>query len=121
MTSAQLSVEGMTCGHCVATVESALRDHAGVRAARVSLEGARADVEFEPSAVSASDLVDAIEAVGFDMDYTLAEYKVEFDLLAYDGAVRKLLAMGFPEEIKGFKYDRSAFQRATSSGGPLKA
>eukprot|EP00320_Phaeocystis_rex_P004322 CAMPEP_0119084818 /NCGR_PEP_ID=MMETSP1178-20130426/131199_1 /TAXON_ID=33656 /ORGANISM="unid sp, Strain CCMP2000" /LENGTH=84 /DNA_ID=CAMNT_0007067809 /DNA_START=36 /DNA_END=286 /DNA_ORIENTATION=+ len=32
-----------------------------------------------------------IQAVGFDMDYTLAEYRSEtFDLLAYDGAVDKL-------------------------------
>ena len=52
-----------------------------------------------------------IQAVGFDLDYTLAEYKTEFDLLAYDGAVRKLLAMGYPEEIKSFEYDRAKYQR----------
>ena len=52
-----------------------------------------------------------IQAVGFDLDYTLAEYRTDFDLLAYDGAVRKLLAMGYPEEVKMFKYDAKRYQR----------
>ncbi|KAH8093439.1 5'-nucleotidase [Aureococcus anophagefferens] len=30
----------------------------------------------------------AIEAVGFDMDYTLAQYNVNFDMLAFEGAKR---------------------------------
>ena len=53
-----------------------------------------------------------IQAVGFDMDYTLAEYCSEtFDLLAYDGAVDKLAGMGYPEAIRGFEYDPAAYQR----------
>lgn len=32
-----------------------------------------------------------IDAVGFDMDWTLAQYNVEFDLLAYNGAKEKLV------------------------------
>ena len=53
-----------------------------------------------------------IQAVGFDMDYTLAEYCSEtFDLLAYDGAVDKLVGMGYPEAIRGFEYDPAAYQR----------
>jgi len=53
-----------------------------------------------------------IKAVGFDLDYTLAEYIPEtFDVLAYDGAVRKLLAMGYPEEIAAFVYDHAKYQR----------
>jgi len=53
-----------------------------------------------------------IKAVGFDLDYTLAEYIPEtFDVLAYDGAVRKLLAMGYPDEIASFEYDPYKYQR----------
>ena len=52
-----------------------------------------------------------IQAVGFDLDYTLAEYKIAFDLLAYDGAVRKLIAMGYPKEVASFKYDPKRYQR----------
>ena len=46
-----------------------------------------------------------IQAVGFDMDYTLAEYIPEtFDMLAYDGALEKLVTrMGYPEDCRKFK------------------
>ena len=48
----------------------------------------------------------AIEAVGFDMDYTLAQYNVNFDMLAFEGAKRKLVEMGYPDEaVAGFTFD----------------
>lgn len=42
-----------------------------------------------------------IIAVGFDMDYTLAQYKSEtFEALAYEGTVRKLVYdLGYPSEV----------------------
>lgn len=42
-----------------------------------------------------------IVAVGFDMDYTFAQYKPEtFESLAYNGTVRKLVHdLGYPEEV----------------------
>ena len=55
--------------------------------------------------------MDKMQAVGFDMDYTLAEYKVDFDLLAFDGAIRKLRQLGYPEEIESFTYDADKYQR----------
>lgn len=56
--------------------------------------------------------MEKIQAIGFDMDYTLAEYFEEtFDLLAFDGALKKLLSLGYPEEIRHFKYDPRAYQR----------
>jgi len=55
--------------------------------------------------------MDQIQAIGFDLDYTLAEYKPAFDLLAYNGALQKLLAMGYPAEIQDLKYDGAAYQR----------
>ena len=39
-----------------------------------------------------------IEAVGFDMDYTLAQYNEAFDMLAFEGAKDKLIDMGYPSE-----------------------
>mmetsp|Transcript_6603 Transcript_6603/g.21660 ORF Transcript_6603/g.21660 Transcript_6603/m.21660 type:complete len:541 (+) Transcript_6603:36-1658(+) len=55
----------------------------------------------------------AIQAVGFDMDYTLAEYIPEtFDLLAYDGALDKLVnGMGYPRECSEFRYDPFKYMR----------
>lgn len=43
----------------------------------------------------------SIVAVGFDMDYTLAQYKAEtFETLAYQGTVKKLVYdLGYPKEV----------------------
>lgn len=46
-----------------------------------------------------------LEAVGFDMDFTLAQYNEAFDLLAYDGAKERLCKLlGYPKDILDFKY-----------------
>ncbi|EKX41962.1 hypothetical protein GUITHDRAFT_112094 [Guillardia theta CCMP2712] len=55
-----------------------------------------------------------IRAIGFDMDYTLAQYIPEtFEILAIHGALEKLVKhMGYPEEILSLpEYDPSMFQR----------
>lgn len=46
-----------------------------------------------------------IVAVGFDMDYTLAQYKPEtFETLAYNGTIKKLVYdLGYPQEVCLFK------------------
>ncbi|XP_042011937.1 5'-nucleotidase domain-containing protein 4-like isoform X2 [Salvia splendens] len=48
-----------------------------------------------------------IVAVGFDMDYTLAQYKSEtFESLAYEGTVKKLVHdLGYPAELLGWSFD----------------
>ncbi|KAJ0255845.1 HAD-superfamily hydrolase [Hirschfeldia incana] len=48
-----------------------------------------------------------IIAVGFDMDYTLAQYKSEtFESLAYEGTVRKLVyGLGYPSELLEWTFD----------------
>ncbi len=47
-----------------------------------------------------------IQAVGFDMDYTLAIYKPAFDRLAWKLALRRLVdEFDFPEQVLEFKYD----------------
>lgn len=53
----------------------------------------------------------SIEAVGFDMDFTLAQYNEAFDLLAFEGAKAKLLTLGYPEEVLKFEYSPEAFRR----------
>jgi hypothetical protein len=58
-----------------------------------------------------------LAAVGFDMDYTLAQYKQPaFDKLAFDGAKEKLVyKLGYPKEVLDFEYDhevgRNTFER----------
>ncbi|XAR64122.1 5'-nucleotidase [Bertholletia excelsa] len=48
-----------------------------------------------------------IVAVGFDMDYTLAQYKPEtFETLAYEGTIRKLVYdLGYPSELLEWTFD----------------
>ncbi|XVE94711.1 hypothetical protein REPUB_Repub02eG0032300 [Reevesia pubescens] len=48
-----------------------------------------------------------IVAVGFDMDYTLAQYKPEtFESLAYEGTIRKLVYdLGYPQELLEWTFD----------------
>ncbi|CAA0841803.1 HAD-superfamily hydrolase- subfamily IG-5-nucleotidase [Striga hermonthica] len=48
-----------------------------------------------------------IVAVGFDMDYTLAQYKPEtFESLAYEGTVKKLVNdLGYPTELLEWSFD----------------
>lgn len=48
-----------------------------------------------------------VDAVGFDMDFTLAGYNREFDLLAYNGAKEKLVNwLGYPEEVLYLEYSQ---------------
>ncbi|KAL3681953.1 hypothetical protein R1sor_024909 [Riccia sorocarpa] len=49
----------------------------------------------------------SIVAVGFDMDYTLAQYKADtFETLAYVGTIRKLVYdLHYPEELLDWKFD----------------
>ncbi|XP_044511961.1 5'-nucleotidase domain-containing protein 4 isoform X2 [Mangifera indica] len=48
-----------------------------------------------------------IVAVGFDMDYTLAQYRPEtFETLSYNGTIRKLVYdLGYPEELLEWSFD----------------
>eukprot|EP00250_Pteridium_aquilinum_P015886 c22820_g1_i1 orf=420-2315(+) len=49
----------------------------------------------------------SIVAVGFDMDYTLAQYRPDtFESLAYYGTVKKLVFnLGYPRELLDWKFD----------------
>lgn len=62
-TMIDLKVTGMTCGHCVHAVTTALQDVPGVRAATVDLASASARVEGE--AVDAAALIAAVAEEGY--------------------------------------------------------
>jgi len=51
----------------------------------------------------------SIKAIGFDMDYTLAKYKLDvFEKLAYEETLKKLVAQGYPNEILKFQFDHTS-------------
>ena len=61
----EISVEGMTCGGCVKSVERALTHHTGVTAATASLKDNRVSIEFDAAAVSRAQLEQTIRKAGF--------------------------------------------------------
>eukprot|EP00586_Coscinodiscus_wailesii_P012197 CAMPEP_0172500614 /NCGR_PEP_ID=MMETSP1066-20121228/140821_1 /TAXON_ID=671091 /ORGANISM="Coscinodiscus wailesii, Strain CCMP2513" /LENGTH=647 /DNA_ID=CAMNT_0013274943 /DNA_START=133 /DNA_END=2076 /DNA_ORIENTATION=- len=67
-----------------------------------------------------------VRAIGFDMDYTLAQYQQPaFDKLAFDGAKEKLVnVLGYPAEVLDFEYDHEFWVRGliidTQRGNFLK-
>lgn len=65
MASAKLKVTGMTCGHCREKVEHALSQMAGVYSAVVDLPDGIAEVDFSDDAVTARQLVAAVELAGY--------------------------------------------------------
>ena len=65
MKTTRLKVEGMTCGHCVAAVEKALKNQRGVRNATVHLDAGAAEVEYEEGAVGPEQLIAAVEEEGY--------------------------------------------------------
>lgn len=62
----RLSIQGMNCGHCVASVERALRETAGVTSVEVSLEGKSALVEAD--ALDEALVQKKIEQLGFTLE-----------------------------------------------------
>jgi copper chaperone len=59
-----IKIEGMSCGHCKAAVEKALKEVAGVTSAAVNLEKKEAVVT---GSAELAALHQAIEEVGFDV------------------------------------------------------
>ena len=65
----ELTVRGMTCGHCEMRVNKALTGVEGVRKAEVDREHEQAIVTVDPKAeVPLESLVAAVEAAGYQAD-----------------------------------------------------
>ena len=65
----ELTVRGMTCGHCEMRVNKALGAIEGVAKAEASHEKAQAVVTLEPkAAVNVAALVAAVEAAGYEAE-----------------------------------------------------
>lgn len=65
----ELTVRGMTCGHCEMRVTKALTGVEGVRKAEVDREREQAIVSVDPKAeVAMESLVAAVEAAGYQAE-----------------------------------------------------
>ncbi len=70
MASTNLSVTGMTCGHCRHKIEEALKGVDGVFAVFVDQEAGAAEVEFDEGRTDPPTLVAAVEAAGYGASTT---------------------------------------------------
>jgi copper ion binding protein len=66
METAQITIEGMTCEGCVASVKRSLQRVAGVQEVDVSLDEHRAKVTYDPARVAVDDLKRAVERAGYE-------------------------------------------------------
>lgn len=83
--TADLAVEGMTCAACSARIEKGLSKMDGVSLATVNLAMETAQIKYNPSAISAQELIDKIEKLGYGatlqqedtepVDHRLAAYQ----------------------------------------------
>ncbi|MDT8902985.1 copper ion binding protein [Anaeroselena agilis] len=60
-----LTVEGMTCNHCKAAVEKAVRALPGVMAAEVDLAAKALKIDFDTAKNSLDDIKHAVEEAGY--------------------------------------------------------
>jgi copper chaperone CopZ len=63
MEKLNLEIDGMSCGHCVAAVKSALTALDGVRVERVEIGSAT--LAYDPARVPAQAILDAVEDEGY--------------------------------------------------------
>ena len=68
MMTYEMTVTGMSCGHCVAAVESALNEIEGVVAAQISLESGSVTVETDVE-VDVERLLSAVIEAGYDAEF----------------------------------------------------
>ena len=62
-----LKVEGMTCNHCKAAVENAIRQLSGVESANVDLQKKTVTVQYDESQVSVQQMKEAISEEGYEV------------------------------------------------------
>lgn len=65
MSNVTLNVEGMSCGHCVSSVEKAVSNLGAV--AKVDLPSKKVTVEYDETKVSVGAIKEAIEDQGYDV------------------------------------------------------
>lgn len=62
-----LEVQGMSCGHCVSSIEGSIGNLNGVKSVKVHLDTSKVDVEFDSGIVSLDEIKNEIEEQGYDV------------------------------------------------------
>jgi copper chaperone len=67
MQTITLSVEGMSCNHCVNSIEGALGKLPGVESAKVDLSAKQVSVTYDDTKVSVEKIKETIEDQGYEV------------------------------------------------------
>ncbi|MBL5767475.1 copper chaperone CopZ [Heyndrickxia sporothermodurans] len=68
MEKTTLRVNGMSCNHCVNSIEGSVGKLQGVKTVKVHLDAGTVDVEFNPSDVSLNEIKETIDDQGYDVE-----------------------------------------------------
>jgi copper chaperone len=63
-----LNVQGMSCGHCVKSIEGSVGELKGVSHVKVHLENGTVDVEYNASEVTLDSIKETIDDQGYDVN-----------------------------------------------------
>lgn len=66
--SVSIAVNGMKCGGCEKTINTAVSAIEGVLSVKSSFQDKRVDVEFDPDVTDLESIEDAIEDEGFSVE-----------------------------------------------------
>lgn len=67
MKSITLNVQGMSCGHCVNSVESNVGELPGVDQVKVNLAEGKVDVVFDEAKTSLDQIIEVIDDQGYSV------------------------------------------------------
>jgi copper chaperone len=67
MSTLTLNVPDISCGHCKSSIEGAVSELAGIEKVEVTIDARTVDVAYDDDAVDRQKIVDAIEAVGYEV------------------------------------------------------
>ncbi|WP_420812440.1 copper chaperone CopZ [Planococcus halotolerans] len=62
-----VKVQGMSCGHCVNSVETGVGELEGVLSVTVDLKKGEVAVDYDPGKTSLNEIQEAIEEQGYDV------------------------------------------------------
>lgn len=67
MENVTLNVSGMSCGHCVSSVEGSVGKLDGVEQVKVHLQSGKVDVSFDGDKVTIATIKETIDDQGYDV------------------------------------------------------
>ncbi|MDM5222356.1 copper chaperone CopZ [Peribacillus sp. NJ11] len=62
-----LNVKGMSCGHCINSIEGSVGKLSGVNSVKVNLDSGTVEVEFNPNDVTLDSIKETIDDQGYDV------------------------------------------------------